>query len=74
LQNRQALEFKEAGFGLATGRASRGFPILRQSAGVMEWWSNGALKNIKFQAPNLRVSGVGCQVSGRKTKRLKPEH
>ncbi|MCK5656311.1 MAG: hypothetical protein KAI21_00645, partial [Deltaproteobacteria bacterium] len=25
-------------------------------------------------APNLMVSGVGCQVSGRKTKKLKPEH
>jgi hypothetical protein len=24
-------------------------------------------------SPNLRVSGVGCQVSGRKTKKLKPE-
>jgi hypothetical protein len=23
--------------------------------------SNGALKNIKFQAPNHRVSGVRCQ-------------
>jgi hypothetical protein len=27
-----------------------------------------ALQNIKFQAPNLRVSGVGCQVSGKKNK------
>jgi hypothetical protein len=34
----------------------------------MEWWSNGALQNIKFQAPSLRVSGVGCQVSGKKDK------
>jgi len=34
-------------------------------------WSNEALQNIKFQAPNLRVSGVRCQ--GRKTKTLKPE-
>jgi hypothetical protein len=34
--------------------------------------SDGAMKNIKFQAPNLRVSGVRCQ--GRKTKILKPEH
>ncbi len=32
-------------------------------------WSDGALKNIKFQAPNLRVSGVGCQVSGKKNKK-----
>jgi hypothetical protein len=31
-------------------------------------WSNEALQNIKFQAPNLRVSGVGCQVSGKKNK------
>jgi len=35
----------------------------------MEWWSNGALQNIKFQAPSLRVSGVGCQVSGTKDKK-----
>ena len=28
--------------------------------------SNGALKNIKFQAPNLRVSGVRCRVSGKR--------
>jgi hypothetical protein len=34
-------------------------------------WSDETLQNIKFQAPNLRVSGVGCQ--GRKTKKLKPE-
>jgi len=26
----------------------------------------GALQNIKFQAPNLKVSGVGCQVSGKR--------
>jgi len=25
---------------------------------------DGALQNIKFQATNLRVSGVGVQVSG----------
>jgi hypothetical protein len=24
----------------------------------MEYWSSGALRNIKFQAPNLKVSGV----------------
>jgi hypothetical protein len=35
----------------------------------MEWWSNGALQNIKFQAPNLKVSGVRCQVSGKKNKK-----
>jgi hypothetical protein len=35
-------------------------------------WSGGSLQNIKFQAPNLRVSGVRCQ--GRKRKTLKPEH
>jgi hypothetical protein len=32
------------------------------------------LKNIKIQAPNLKVSGFGCQVSGKKNKKLKPEH
>jgi hypothetical protein len=40
-------------------------------------WSDGALQNIKFQAPNLRVSGVppeADQVSGKKNKKLKPEH
>jgi hypothetical protein len=31
---------------------------MRESIGVMEWWSNGALQNIKFEAPNLSVSGV----------------
>jgi hypothetical protein len=46
-------------------------------------WSNGALENIKFQAPNRgpaqgvgtpkeKYQGVRCQ--GRKTKKLKPEH
>jgi hypothetical protein len=35
------------------------FPLLRQSAGIMEWC--GAMQNIKFYAPNLRVSGVRCQ-------------
>jgi hypothetical protein len=43
---------------------AKNVPVLRQSA---EAW-----QNIKLQAPNLRVSGVGCQ--GRKTKKLKPEH
>jgi hypothetical protein len=32
------------------------------------FWSDGAFKNIKFQAPSFRVSGVGCQVSGKKDK------
>ncbi len=32
-----------------------------------------ACRNLKSQAPNLRVSGVGCQVSGKKNKNLKPE-
>jgi hypothetical protein len=32
----------------------------------------GTLQNIKFQAPNLRVSGVRCQE--RETYKLKPEH
>jgi len=37
--------------------------------------SSGALQNIKFQAPNLWVSGVppeADQVSGKKNKILKP--
>jgi hypothetical protein len=29
-------------------------------------WSIGTLKNIKFQAPNFRVSGVRCQVSAKR--------
>jgi hypothetical protein len=37
---------------------------------ILEKWSGGALQNIKFQSPNLRVSGVGCQVSGKKNKKL----
>jgi len=32
--------------------------------GVLEYWSVGALQNIKFQALNLRFLGVGCQGSG----------
>jgi hypothetical protein len=32
-------------------------------------WSDGALQNIKFQALSLGVSGVGCQVSGKKNKK-----
>jgi hypothetical protein len=32
--------------------------------GVLEYWSGGVLQNIKFQAPNLRALGFGCQVSG----------
>jgi hypothetical protein len=35
----------------------------------MEQWSGGALQNNKSQAPNLRVLGVGCQVSGKKNKK-----
>ena len=30
--------------------------------------SNGALQNIKFQAPQLKVSGVRCQVSGKRNR------
>jgi hypothetical protein len=53
--------------------------VFPRCGSLLEWWSNGALKNIKSQAANLKVSGVGCQVSGvrcqgRKTKTLKPEH
>jgi hypothetical protein len=40
---------------------AKNVPVLRQSA---EAW-----QNIKLQAPNLRVSGVGCQVSGKKNKK-----
>jgi hypothetical protein len=41
-------------------------------------WSDGALQNIKFQEPNLRVLGVRCRVSGRRnikavTLTLNPE-
>ncbi len=36
---------------------------------AMRGWSGGALKNIKFHALSLRVSGVGCQVSGKKNNR-----
>jgi hypothetical protein len=39
--------------------------------GVVKHWRN---INSKLQAPNLRVSGVRCQVSGKKNKKLKPEH
>ena len=41
-----------------------GFNALSPPAGVC--LSNGALQNIKFQAPNLKVLGVGFQVSGRR--------
>jgi hypothetical protein len=34
--------------------------------------SAGAMQNIKFQAPNLRVLGVGCQVSGKRN--IEVEH
>jgi hypothetical protein len=50
----------------------RGLPYSFPLAAVC--WSDGALQNIKFQAPNFKVSGVGCQVSGKKNKKLKPEH
>jgi hypothetical protein len=30
-----------------------------------------ALQNIKFQAPNFRVLGVGCQVSGVREEKQK---
>ena len=39
------------------------------------WIDELAQKNIKFQAPNLRILGVppeADQVSGKKTKKLKP--
>jgi hypothetical protein len=32
----------------------------------MSRWSAGALQNIKLQAPNRKVSGVGFQVSGKR--------
>jgi hypothetical protein len=34
----------------------------------MEQWSSGVLQKLKFQAPNLRVLGVRCQVSGKRNK------
>jgi hypothetical protein len=40
------------------------------------WFSNpgiGALQNIKFQAPKLRVSGFRCQGKKAETLPLKPE-
>ena len=36
----------------------RGLPYSFPLAAVS--WSDGALQNFKVQAPNLRVSGVGC--------------
>jgi hypothetical protein len=42
--------------------------VFPRCGSLLEWWSNGALKNIKSQAANLKVSGVGCQVSGKKNK------
>ncbi len=35
---------KGPGFGLPPEGASIVFPLLRQSAGVMDWWSNGVMK------------------------------
>jgi len=52
---------KGPGFGLPPEGTTIVFP---PCGSLLEWWSNGALRNIKFQAPSLRVSGVGCQVSG----------
>ena len=37
---------KGPGFGLPPKRTSMVFPYLRQSAGVMEWWSNGVMKGL----------------------------
>jgi len=39
--------------------------LLRKHSGGSE----EAMQNIKFQAPNLKVSGVGCQVSGKNNKK-----
>jgi len=50
----------------------RGLPYSFPLAAVC--WSGGSLQNNKTQALRLRVSGVGCQVSGKKNKKLKPEH
>ena len=33
------------------------------SGSLLEWWSNGAVYTIKFQAPHHVVSGVRFQVS-----------
>ncbi len=48
----------------ALGCLLRGLNGLSPLAAVS--WSDGALQNIKFQALSLRVSGVGCQVSGKR--------
>jgi len=37
---------KGPGFGLPPKGTSMVFPYLRQSAGVMEWWSNGVMKGL----------------------------
>jgi hypothetical protein len=49
------------------GVSRRGHPYSSPLAAV--GWSDGALQNFKFQAPDLRVLGVR-----EKTKKLKPEH
>jgi hypothetical protein len=43
------------------------FPLERQSAGVMEWWTT-----VKYQISSTKSLGVRYQA--RKTKILKPEH
>jgi hypothetical protein len=56
---------KGPGFGLPAEGTSMVFPLLRQFAGVMEWWSIA-----KYQIPSTRFqgfrchSGTRCQVSG----------
>jgi hypothetical protein len=51
-------------------------PGTRDELEVLRIWIDElAQKNLKFQAPNLRILGVppeADQVSGKKTKKLKP--
>jgi hypothetical protein len=51
-------------------------PLSRPQRGIMTsflhaevCWSGGSLQNNKSQALSLRVSGVRCQVSGKKNKK-----
>jgi hypothetical protein len=39
---------------------------------ILHTAARSKMQNIKFQAPNLRVSGVGCQVSGKRN--IEAEH
>jgi hypothetical protein len=54
------------GFGLPPEGDSMVFPLLRQSTGVMEWWST-----VKYQIPSTKLQGVRCRVSGVRKKKQK---